>query len=339
MAAITLPEESAIESGLHYLLDAEPGLTRRRCGKGFTYRRADGRPASAADRARAKSLVIPPAWTDVWISPDPLGHLQVTGRDDRGRKQYLYHDDWRVARDQDKFDHLAGFGRALPQVRSGIQVDLRRRGLAHRKVLAVLVNLLDTTLMRIGNEQYAEENESYGLTTLRPEHVEISGTTVSFCFVGKSGAEQSVAVRDQRVATLVRRCREAGGEQLFVSDNAGDLQTVCSDHVNEYLRELGGDHLTARDFRTWGATVKAAAVLGPLQPPDDEKTADADHLTAIDTAADSLGNTRAVCRASYVHPGILDAHTSGELAAAWKKSRGTKSLTRPERTVLAIIEP
>lgn len=338
MPATSAPEISAAEIGLTYLLDDAPGIIRRRCGRGFTYRHENGRAISKADRARIVDLAVPPAWDDVWISPDPRGHLQATGRDDRERKQYLYHADWRIVRDRDKFDQLRHFGQALPALRRVVADDLGRRGPRRRTVLALLVHLLDTTSARVGNEEYAEENESYGLTTLQPEHATIVGRSVTFCFVGKSGATQTLEVDDRRVATLVGRCRELGGAQLFTCEDGDAIVGLASTDVNEYLHELAGDHVTARDFRTWGATVEVARVLGPAPVPDDEREASSVVLEAIDQAAERLGNTRAVCRSSYVHPAIPDAFLSGELACAWRGSRRTASLSRAERATLAVLD-
>jgi DNA topoisomerase-1 len=338
MPATSEPEASADEIGLTYLLDDAPGITRRRCGRGFTYRHEDGRAISKADRARIVDLAIPPAWVDVWISPDPRGHLQATGRDDRERKQYLYHEDWRVVRDRDKFDQLRKFGQSLPAVRRGVAVDLSRRGPGRRTVLALLVHLLDTTLARVGNEEYAEENESYGLTTLQPEHATLAGRSVKFCFVGKSGATQTLDVDDRRVATLVRHCRDLGGSQLFTYKDGDMVGGLTSTEVNDYLHQLAGDHVTARDFRTWGATVEVTRVLGPAAVPDDEHEAATLILEAIDQAAERLGNTRAVCRSSYVHPVIPGAFLSGELACAWRGSRRTSVQSRAERATLAVLD-
>ncbi len=338
MPAITDPEVSAREIGLTYLLDSSPGMTRRRCGRGFTYRHASGRAISRADRNRIDDLAIPPAWTEVWISPDPRGHLQATGRDDRDRKQYLYHEDWRIVRDRDKFEQLGTFGHVLPDLRRGVTTDLQRRGMEHRKVVALLVQLLDTTLARVGNEVYVDENETYGLTTLRPEHAEIRSRSVTFCFIGKGGAEHTLDVRDRRVATLVRHCRDLGGQELFSCRDQDEILGLTSDDVNGYLHEVGGDWTTARDFRSWGATAEVAAVLGSMSPPNDESEAAKAVVDAIDQAAARLGNTRAVCRDSYIHPALPEAYLTGDLADAWRHSRRTTLLTRAERTVLAVLD-
>lgn len=336
--AIADPEVSAHDIGLTYLLDSSPGITRQRCGRGFTYRHDSGRAISRDEHCRIDNLAVPPAWTDVWISPDPRGHLQATGRDNRGRKQYLYHDDWRIVRDRDKFEQLATFGHVLPDLRRGVAADLRKRGVARRKVLALLVHLLDTTLLRVGNEVYVDENETYGLTTLRPEHAEITSRSVMFCFIGKSGAEQTLHVDDRRVARLVRHCRGLGGEELFSCRDRDGVLGLTADDVNGYLHEVCGGSTTARDFRSWGATAEVAAVLGPSSPPDDEREAAKAVIDAVDHAAARLGNTRAVCRDSYIHPALREAYLSGELANAWRHSRRTTLLSRSERTVLAVLD-
>jgi DNA topoisomerase-1 len=338
MPATADPQDSAAEIGLHHLPDDIPGIARRRRGRGFSYEHEGGATVSRADRERIAALVIPPAWTDVWISPDPLGHLQATGRDDRGRKQYRYHDDWRVVRDQDKFDQLGDFGAALTSIRPAAEHDLRSRGMPTRKVLALVVRLLDLTLVRIGNDVYADDNETYGLTTLLGEHASVSGSSVTFRFVGKSGSEQEVSFRDRRLAQLVEACRDLDGPQLFVHDESAEPTAVTADEVNGYLREVGGPDVTARDFRTWGGTATVTEALGPLDPPDDESVGAQLVLDAIDQAAARLGNSRAVCRESYIHPAVPAAFLEGTLAETWKRARRTKTHTRAERTVLATLD-
>ncbi len=245
--------DAAEEAGLRYVNDAMPGISRRRQGKGFSYRHPDGSLVSERERERIEAVVVPPAWTDVWICPDPDGHIQATGRDDRGRKQYRYHPRWREARDATKYDSLATFGRTLPDVRARVEADLTRRGLPEEKVLAAVVRLLDETLIRIGNDEYAEANESYGLTTLQDDHAEITGAALTLEFGGKSGTEFDVVVRDRRLAHIVKQCQDLPGEDLFQYVDGDRVIDVTSSHVNAYLREVAGPDRSAKDFRTWGA--------------------------------------------------------------------------------------
>jgi DNA topoisomerase I len=337
---------AADEADLYYVTDEIPGISRRRRGKGFSYHAPDGSTITdPGERARIEAIAIPPAWTDVWICPVPDGHILASGRDDRGRKQYRYHPRWREVRDTDKYDRLAAFGAMLPDLRRDLDGDLRRRGLPREKVLALVVQLLDATLIRVGNDAYAEANDSFGLTTLRPEHVEVSSTTVEFDFVGKGGVERQLAIRDQRLARIVKQCHELRGQDLFsYQGEDGEIVDVGSTDVNGYLREIAGADITAKHFRTWGGTVTAAETLLELTPPDTGsgtgtgRDADADVLAAIDAAADTLGNTRAVCRSCYVHPAVPDAYRDGTLHEAWRSSRETAWFRRAERTVLKVLE-
>jgi DNA topoisomerase-1 len=333
---------AAADAGLRYVSDASPGLRRVRCGRGFRYLRADGTAATdAATRDRIRALVIPPAWTEVWICPHPDGHIQATGRDARGRKQYRYHDRWRAVRDSDKFERMGTFGALLGPLRTDVDAELSRPGRLDRdKVLALVVRLLDETLIRVGNAEYAATNESYGLTTLGPEHVEIRGAEVRFCFVGKGGVEHEVAVADRRLARLVHRCHELGGQELFAwTDDDGRVVDVGSADVNAWLRERTGEPVSAKDFRTWGASVVAAQILAELGPPTSTAEADAHVIAAIDAAAERLGNTRAVCRASYVHPIVPESHVGGSLHERWSRSRTTGTMARAERALLGLLEP
>jgi DNA topoisomerase-1 len=259
----TDPGQSARAAGLRYVTDRAPGISRRRSGKGFAYRAPDGRTLrDAAARRRIQTLAVPPAWTDVWICPDPSGHLQATGRDARGRKQYRYHPQWREVRDETKFGRLVAFAEGLPALRRRVQEDLARPGLPREKVLAAVVRLLGTTLLRVGNEEYARANQSFGLTTLRDRHAAVEGATVRFCFRGKSGKEVRVDIQDRRLARVVKRCRELPGQELFqYVDDDGQQQSVGSGDVNAYLREVTGEELSAKDFRTWGGTVLALGAL------------------------------------------------------------------------------
>jgi DNA topoisomerase-1 len=327
--------DAAAEAGLRYVTDAEPGIRRTRRGRGFSYTRAGGRaPVGADTRARIERLAIPPAWTDVWICADATGHLQATGRDARGRKQYRYHDRWRAVRDEAKFDRLADFGARLPQVRAVVAEDLGRSGLPHRKVVALVLALMDRTLIRVGNDEYRRENGTHGLTTLESDHVAVDGATVQLCFVGKGGVEHEVRVTDRRLARVVRACHELGGRELFTYRGSdGAPVRVDSADCNEYLADVVGPGTTVKSFRTWGATVSVLEQLvacdGPL--------GDREVLAAIDHAAARLGNTRAVCRRAYVHPALCDDLDEDRLRAAWAASRRTATMSRAERATLRLL--
>jgi DNA topoisomerase-1 len=324
---------------LFYVTDERPGITRRRRGKGFSYHHPDGSPVSAAERERIEEIVIPPAWTDVWICPLADGHVQATGRDERGRKQYRYHPRWREIRDANKYERLAEFGAGLPDLRRRLDDDLARRGLPGEKVLAAVVRLLDDTLIRIGNDEYKATNDSYGLTTIEGEHVSVEGSRIQFEFRGKSGVEHDVELRDRRLATVVKACQDLPGEELFgYVDDAGRVVDVTSTMVNDYLRSLTGAPITAKDFRTWGGTVTAAELLAPLPVPDSEKEAKSNEIFALDAAAERLGNTRTVCRNCYVHPHVSAAYREGDLHAAWNRARDSARFSRGERTVLTVLE-
>ncbi|MDP8957913.1 MAG: DNA topoisomerase IB [Actinomycetota bacterium] len=332
--------EAAQSAGLRYVCDEDPGIHRVRRGRGFSYVLPDGQVIrDKKERQRIKQIVIPPAWRDVWICPRPDGHILATGRDDRGRKQYCYHPRWREVRDTAKFDRMLHFGEALPELRARVDGDLRRHGLPPQRVLALVVRLLDETLIRVGNEEYAEANETYGLTTLRSEHVEVSSSKVVFDFVGKGGTERQVAFRDRRLARAVHQCHELGGQELFTYlDEDDELVTVGSAEVNDYLRDLVGEDVTAKDFRTWGGTSLVARVLAELGPAGSDKEAAGNVLTAIDAAAEQLGNTRAVCRQSYVHPSIPEAYFQGRLLDHWRVARSRQWLDRSEVTLLAVLK-
>lgn len=337
--AITDPAASADDAGLSYVGDAQPGITRRRRGRGFSYYRPGGGLIDdPGERARIEALAVPPAWTDVWICSRPDGHIQATGRDDRGRKQYRYHPRWHEVRDATKFDALADFGRLLPDLRAHVDRDLARRGLPEEKVMAAVVKLLDQTLIRIGNDEYALANGSYGLTTIEGRHVRVSGSTMVFEFGGKSGQEIDLSLRDRRLAAIVQRCQELPGEDLFQYLAGERVVDVTSTDVNDYLRSLTGGDRTAKDFRTWGGTVEAAGRLVELGPGETERECDRRVLAAIDAAAERLGNTRAVARSGYVHPRVGEAYRTGDLAEAWRRSRTTPRLSRRERTVLKVLD-
>ena len=309
---------SARAAGLRYASDARPGISRRRAGRGFSYRGPDGLPArDATTLERIRTLAIPPAWTDVWICPDPNGHLQATGRDARRRKQYRYHPRWRAQRDDAKFERLIDFARVLPRVRARCDADLARPGLSREKVLAAVVRLLETTLIRVGNDEYARLNRSFGLTTLRTRHARVTGNSIRFRFRGKSGRQHEVGLRDRRLASVVRRCQDLPGQELFqyvIVD--GGPHDIASDDVNAYLREISGADVTAKDFRTWAGTVLAYRALRALAPGKDERSARHNVVEAVRLTAGRLGNTPAVARRSYVHPAILEAYLDGAIGGA-----------------------
>ena len=329
----------ADEAGLFYVTDSRPGIARRRCGKGFTYRHPDGKTVTADERARIEAIAIPPAWTDVWICPLADGHIQATGRDARGRKQYRYHTRWREIRDANKYDRLAEFGAALPDLRAKLDDDIAKRGLPEERVLAAVVKLLDETLIRVGNDEYAATNESFGLTTIEGDHVDVDGTTITFEFVGKGGVEHALSLRDRRLATIVSACQDLPGEDLFgYIDSDGRAVDVTSTMVNDYLRSICGSNVTAKDFRTWGGTVTAAELLAVLPVPDTEREAKSNELIALDAAAAKLHNTRTVCRNCYVHPSVPDTYREGALQEAWKRAREASRFSRAERTVLTVLQ-
>ena len=334
------PEADARAAGLRYVTDRRPGISRRRRGRGFSYHRPDGSLVDDAEtRERITTLAIPPAYGEVWICPLPEGHLQATGRDERRRKQYRYHPEWERHRSRLKYDELVPFGEALPALRERVSADLRRRALDRRKVSALAVALLDETLARVGNAAYAEAHGHYGLTTLRDKHAEIHGATLHLSYTGKSGKEQEVALRDPRLARLVKACRDIPGYDLFQYRTDSGKATLASGDVNDYLREAAGD-FTAKVFRTWGGTVHAARALGAAPPPEaecDQQRAEAD---AIRTVAEALGNTPAVTRGHYVHPDILDAYRAGALAERVRvRNPGNTpaGLAPPEAAVLDVL--
>jgi DNA topoisomerase-1 len=312
--AVPDPAEAAEEAGLVYTSDDEPGIRRVRKGKGFEYVGPDGKKITdAATLDRIRALAIPPAWQHVWIATRPRGHLQATGRDARGRKQHRYHDQWRETRDANKFDRMVDFGRVLPRIRARVARDLRRDGLPKEKVVATIVRLLDTTYARIGNAEYAKQNNSFGLTTLRNRHVTVEGSTVRFVFKGKGGVDVSVGVTDRRVARVIKRCEELPGQNLFqYVDTEGERRAVTSDDVNQYLRDVSGHDFTAKDFRTWAATMLAAHVLRDAGGFASEAEAKRNVIGAIDVVARKLGHTRAVCRRSYIHPGVIATYLEGK---------------------------
>lgn len=345
MAARSLglePAESATAARLRYVSDREPGLCRVRAGRGFAYRTARGRTVRDPEvLARIRALAIPPAWTSVWICASPSGHLQAVGRDARGRKQYRYHARWREWRDENKYARLVVFGRALGRIRRRVARDLAGADLSRERVLATVVRLLETSLIRVGNEEYARQNRSYGLTTLRSRHVQVRGPRLRFEFAGKGGKRHVVDVHDRRVAAIVRRCQDLPGHELFqYVDGSGRRHSVDSADVNAYLREVGGHDFTAKDFRTWGGTLLAMLTLaGSAERPRTRKRLRA----AVATVAERLGNTPAICRKCYIHPHVMDGYLEGALArldakAGGRSSRVADALRVEERSLLRLLE-
>ncbi|HET6879589.1 MAG TPA: hypothetical protein VFI31_05530 [Pirellulales bacterium] len=338
--------DTARTAGLRYVHDNKPGITRRRVGGRFQYLAPNGRRVrDGATLARIRSLAVPPAWTEVWICPLDNGHLQATGRDARGRKQYRYHPRWRQVRDEHKYSRLIDFARALPRIRSRVRRDLSRRGLPREKVLAAIVRLLETTLIRVGNDEYARQNNSYGLTTIRNRHVRVKGGTLHFDFRGKSGVEHEIDLHDPRLARLVRKCQDLPGQELFgYLDEQGEVHDVGSSDVNDYLREISGHDFTAKDFRTWAGTALAAQALEEFQEFDSQAAAKRNVTSAIERVAERLGNTKAVCRKCYVHPAVIDAYLDRTLVETLKHKteralrQSLSRLSSEEAAVLALLQ-
>ncbi|MGY4368815.1 DNA topoisomerase-1 [Bradyrhizobium sp. LB1.3] len=333
------------EEGLRYVSDASSGYRRKRTGTSFTYYDKDGkRIADAAVIRRIKSIGIPPAYEFVWICPSPNGHIQATGLDARGRKQYRYHPKWRELRDQNKYEHVILFAAALPELRARVAADMELDGLPREKVLATIVSLLEKTLIRVGNAEYAEKNKSYGLTTMRRKHVEIGRGVLRFDFTGKSGKQWKLQVDDRRIAAIAKRCAEIPGHELFkYLDDDDQPRTVDSGDVNEYIKDITKQDFTAKDFRTWAGTVLAALALSEFKRYDSQTEAKRNVVAAIERVAKQLGNTPAICRKSYVHPEILSAYMSGDLfkmldaKIAQKFKRQYAELTSDEIMVLAFL--
>ena len=339
------PVESARAAGLRYTSDDRPGIRRVQKGKRVSFVDANGRTVrDQAELARIRSLVIPPAWTDVWVCPDLRGHLQATGRDARGRKQYRYHPKWREVRDETKYDRMIGFAQALPVIREKTTQHLGRPGLPREKVLATVVQLLEKTLIRVGNDEYARTNRSFGLTTLRDGHVEVSGPTLRFSFRGKSGVEHDIDLNDRRLARIVKQCRDLPGYELFqYIDENGERQTVGSEEVNAYLKEITGQDLTSKDFRTWAGTVLAAQLLKDFEGFTSDAQAKKNIVQAVEMVARKLGNTKAVCRKCYIHPAIFDAYMDGAILQtvaqrARKVACAVDRLTAAEAAVLGLLQ-
>lgn len=338
------PEESARKASLRYVSDSKPGIRRLRSGKGFRYVMPDGSTLrDAGELRRIQSLAIPPAWKNVWICQHANGHLQATGQDAKGRKQYRYHPAWRAERDATKYARMIAFGHALPGLRARVAEDLAQPGLPKEKVLATIVRLLETTLIRVGNEEYARENQSFGLTTLRVEHVQVDGATVHFGFRGKSGKRHAIDVKDKRLAHIVRRCRDLPGYELFqYLDENGEANTIDSLDVNEYLHRIAGEGFTAKDFRTWNGTLLAALALLDCGEFSNQTQAKRNINDAITAVSQQLGNTRAICRKCYVHPAVIECYLAGTLAEqvvlSEKRVAREGALKPEEAAVLAFLE-
>src|SRR2546430_3412354 len=339
--------KAATLAGLHYVTDGLAGIRRRRSGKGWVYYAPNGAPIEAPDtRKRLNARATPRAWTDVWICRDPNGHIQATARDARGRKQYRYHPSYRETRDRSKFRRMLEFSEVLPVLRERVERDLRAGDLTRRQILATVVRLLDKTLIRVGKDEYARANRSFGLTTLRRRHVQVEGALLRFSFRGKSGVEHSVAITEPRLARIIQRCQDLPGQELFqYLDGSRKRQTVSSDDVNAYLREITGRDVTAKDFRTWGGTMLAAVELRAMGRASSRSEADRNIVRALDAVAERLGNTRAVCRKYYVHPALLEAYRLGLTvpqpatpARRARREHPTAALRRDEVAVLQSLQ-
>ncbi len=320
LKVVSGPEEAAEEAGLRYVSDDQPGYTRKKHGDDFQFYDTSGKLIRDETKLlRIRRLAVPPAYRDVWISPSANGHIQATGRDDRGRKQYRYHERWRAVRDENKYDRMIVFGNALPKIRRRLNQDLALPGLEREKVLATVVQLLERTLIRVGNEEYAKENKSFGLTTMRNRHVEVTGSKFSFRFRGKSGVHHDVDVKDRRIAKTIRKLQDLAGQELFqYLDEKGEAQNLTSQDVNDYLREITSENFTAKDFRTWAGTVLAAMALNVQETFSTKKQAKANVRDAVVAVSKILGNTPAICRKCYVHPAVLETYLDGNLIEGLK---------------------
>jgi DNA topoisomerase I len=340
------PRDAAETAGLRYVSDEEPGIRRKKSGKGFTYTKPDG--AKVADEAtleRIKSLAIPPAYTDVWICAKANGHIQATGRDAKGRKQYRYHPAFREVRESTKYEHMLEFAQGLPAIRKTIDEHMSLRGLPREKVLATVVHLLENTLIRVGNADYVKQNKSYGLTTLRDPHVKVEGGELRFQFKGKSGKTWKLQVKDRRIARIVKACQDLPGQDLFqYLDENGERQSITSADVNAYLKEITGRDITAKDFRTWAGTVLAALALKEFEEFDSEAKAKKNIRSAIEKVSGRLGNTPSICRKCYVHPEVFSSYLDGELLLDIKEEIETElredlpSLKPEEAAVLTLLQ-
>jgi DNA topoisomerase-1 len=341
VAALQDPVVSARAVGLRHVSDDAPGITRERNGKNFRYRKDGKRVHDAETLQRIRSLVIPPAWTDVWICPDPNGHLQATGRDDRRRKQFRYHPRWREIRDETKYARMTVFARALPKIRRRVKKDMALPGMPRHKVLAAIVRLLEVSLIRVGNDEYVRENDSYGLTTLRNQHVNVRGSELRFHFRGKAGKWHNVDIRDRHIAKIVARCQDLPGQELFqFVDDDGSRRDVRSEDVNEYLRKISGQDFSAKDFRTWAGTVLAARALRNFEKFETQAQAKKNIVAAVESVAGKLGNTPAVCKKCYIHPHVIDSYLEGTLVEMLLRtnSKSARGLPADEMAVLGLLE-
>jgi DNA topoisomerase I len=340
----TDPIDAAEAAGLRYIMEGEPGYTRKRKGRGFIYLDPKGKQVTNPQLiARFKALVIPPAWSDVWICRRQNGHIQVTGRDVKGRKQYRYHADWNEIRSQTKFGRMSLFGQHLPAIRARVTADLRRTRLSHEKVTALVVRLLEQTLIRVGNQEYARQNQSYGLTTLLDDHITVNGSRVSLEFTGKRGKQFEIEMRNRSLAQLVKRCQDLPGQRLFqyLDENGECCQAISSGDVNTYLRETTGQDFTAKDFRTWGGTVLAAMALFQRGPAESERNADKQIVQVIKEVAAALNNTPTICRKYYIHPGILAAYRDGSLFTSMTQALhagAAQEIEDPDQSQLTVEE-
>jgi DNA topoisomerase-1 len=340
------PVESAKAAHLRYVTDARPGIRRRRHGKSFTYVDSDGKTVRDKETLkRIRSLVIPPAWSDVWICPIANGHLQATGRDARRRKQSRYHPRWREVRDETKYERMGLFAQVLPKIREHVDEDLALPGLPRERVLATIVSLMESTLIRVGNAEYAKENKSFGLTTMRNRHVEVNGSHITFRFQGKSRVNHTVDLSDRRLANIIRRCADIPGYELFqYLDPEGESHTVDSADVNEYLQSITGDYFTAKDFRTWAGSVLACDLLRELEPFTSATEAKKNVVEVVKSVAQRLGNTPAVCRKCYIHPAVLEAYLNGEEIGAAKRrldreiAEHAHALREEEHTLVKLLQ-
>jgi DNA topoisomerase I len=342
---ITDPIASAKAAGLRHVSDTKPGIQRQRKSDTFVYIGTDGQPITdEKELQRIKSLAIPPAWEEVWICPQANGHIQATARDAKGRKQYRYHPRWREVRDETKFGRMIAFAQALPTIRRRVEEDLQLSGMPREKILATIVRLLETTFIRIGNEEYARANKSYGLTTMKNRHVEVSGSTLRFRFRGKSGKYHSIKLTNPRLSRIVKRCQSLPGQDLFqYLDENGEPQSIGSSDVNDYLREITGEDFTAKDFRTWAGTVLAAQALVEFDEYESETQAKRNIVEAVLAVANRLGNTPAVCRKCYIHPTILDTYLDRSLQQALKGIAATRNgdslgLRAEEKAVVKLLQ-
>jgi DNA topoisomerase-1 len=331
---------AARAAGLRYVSDRMPGIVRHKLGAGFEYLASDGSPIRDDDElARIRALAVPPAYTDVWISPLRNGHIQATGRDARGRKQYRYHAKWREVREETKYARMLDFAKALPAIRRRVDADLRREGMPREKVLATIVSLLESTTIRVGNDEYAKENGSFGLTTLRNKHAAVHGSTVRFAFTGKSGVKHTITLRNKRLSKIVARCQDIAGQQLFeYLDDEGNVHPVDSGEVNDYIRAIAGDDFSAKDFRTWIGTVSCATLLAACEVAPTQADRKAHIVETIKQVARRLGNTASICRKCYVHPDILAAYTEEGSLGRPARVVSAQGLTQDERFVVTFLK-